>query len=201
MSRLLSLLALALLVAAPAAFAQGYGYRPGPTVGLKAGLNVADLYGSDAPANTDPRLGFSGGLTADIPVTPLVSVRPEILYTQKGTSSSTSDATLSLDYVEVPVLVGVTVPATDTGLMIGAYAGPSIAFKVRESANFFSGTSDVFRDTDFGGAFGVTVGAGPFGVDARYTVGLQNAIDGDLLGANEVRNGVFTVSGVYHFGR
>lgn len=203
MTRLLPL-ALVALLAAPGAFAQYYRAAPGPAFGLKAGLNVADLTGADAPVNTDPRLGFSGGLMADVPITPMFSVRPEVLYSQKGVSSSNNNETASVDYIEIPVLVAATIPATETGLMLGAYVGPALGVKVREKTNGFAGLpigGNTFKSTDLGAAFGVTVGAGPFMVDGRYTLGLQDAVDESVLTTNRMRNGVFTFSGVYLFGR
>lgn len=183
------LAALAALLVGPAAQAQ-------VSFGARAGLNVSSFSGDDAPANGDPRLGFSGGLTADMPVTPQLSIRPEVLYSMKGETDG--NATLAVDYIEVPVLLAYEAPATATGLMIGAYAGPSLAFKVSEEldGSFGSVDSDVFRSTDIGAALGATVGAGPFAVDARYTLGLMDAID-DV----QVRNNAFTISAIYRFGQ
>jgi hypothetical protein len=188
MNRLL-LAALAAVLVLPAAHAQA-------TFGARAGLNVSSFSGDDAPTNGDPRLGFSGGLTADIPFTPQLSLRPEVLYSMKGETDG--NTTLAVDYIEVPVLLAFQAPATQTGLMIGAYAGPSLAFKVREQLDTPIGgvSADVFNSTDVGAAIGATVGAGAFSVDARYTLGLTDAIENQ-----NVRNNAFTVSAVYHFGR
>ena len=193
------LLFAAAVLAAPAAHAQA-------TFGIKAGLNVSDLTGSDAPRNTDPRLGFAGGVLANIPVgTSGAYVQPEVLYSMKGVTGSNGDGTLALDYVEVPLVLGFAAPVTDSGLLVGGYAGPALAFKVRESVDFDtdfgSGSidSDVFKDTDVGGALGVTVGAGAFGIDGRYTFGLTNALDTDI-DDDSARNGVFTIAATYRFG-
>lgn len=180
-------------------------------IGLRAGLNVSDFSGDDAPENTDPRLGFSGGLFATIPVGASgLFVQPEVIYTQKGVKSgddrSGESGTLKLDYVEVPVLLGYAVPVTQSGLTLGAYAGPAVAFKAGESLEFNSALgggsldSDLFRDIDLGGAAGVTVGAGPFAVDGRYTFGLANALDTEEGDLSEVRNNVFTIAATYRFG-
>ncbi len=188
MTRLLLAAAAALLIL-PTAHAQA-------TFGVRAGLNVSSFSGDDAPANGDPRLGFSGGLTADVPFSPGLSLRPELLYSMKGETDG--ETTLAVDYIEVPVLLAFEAPATQTGLMIGAYAGPSLAFKVSESLDGPSGSLDfdAFKSTDIGAAIGATVGAGAFAVDARYTLGLTDAIED----AN-VRNNAFTVSAIYRFGR
>ncbi len=196
------LVALAALAAVPAASAQ-------TAIGLRAGLNVSDFSGDDAPANTDPRLGFAGGLFARVPVGASgLYVQPEVGYSMKGVSAedgSGSDATIAVDYIEVPLLLGYATPVTVSGLMLGAYAGPALGIKARESldlnGNGGSGSvdSDVFNDLDVGAAFGVTVGAGAFGVDGRYTLGLTNALDTN--DDADVRNGVFTIAGTYTFGR
>ena len=188
MPRLLIAAAAALLLL-PAAHAQA-------TFGARAGLNVSSFSGDDAPTDGEPRLGFSGGLTADVPISPQLSLRPEVLYSMKGETDG--ETTLAVDYVEVPVLLAFEVPATETGLMIGAYAGPSLAFKVREQLDTPIGgvSADVFKSTDIGAALGATVGAGPFAIDARYTLGLTDAIEDA-----SVRNTAFTVSAIYRFGR
>lgn len=181
------LAALAVLLVGPAAQAQA-------SFGARAGLNVSSFSGDDAPTNGDPRLGFSGGLTADLPVTPQLSLRPEVLYSMKGETNG--NTTLAVDYIEVPVLLAFEAPATETGLMIGAYAGPSLAVKVREDISGPLGNLDVFRSTDVGAAIGATVGAGAFAVDARYTLGLMDAVENA-----QVRNNAFTVSAIYRFGQ
>ncbi len=197
---LLAAAALALPALAPAAQAQiSYGAR--------AGLSVSTLSGSDAPDNTDPRLGFSGGIFATAPLgTSGAFVQPEVAYTMKGVKAAddgTNSGTIAVDYLEIPVLVGYAMPVTQSGLMLGAYAGPALGVKLRESADFrYNGGStsadlDVFKDIDLGAAVGATVGAGAFGVDARYTFGLTNAIDVDNT---TVRNGAFTIGATYRFG-
>jgi hypothetical protein len=186
------------LASVPAASAQ-------TTFGLKAGLNVSDLTGDNLPGDHSPRLGFIGGGFANVALTPMFSVQPEVLYTQKGVSTDSETTEINADYIEVPVLAKFTVPATSTGLMIGAYAGPAISFRVKEntSANFVDvgvdADTDIFRSVDFGGAAGVTVGAGPFAVDGRYTASLRRATDEDET-TLDLRHGVFSIMGSYTFG-
>ena len=165
----------AALLAAPVASAQ-------TAFGLKAGLNVSDLTGDDV-GGSEPRLGFTGGAFVNVPFTPAFSVQPEVIYSQKGVSTEDDDATLEVDYVEVPVLLKYAVPVTETGLTLGAYAGPALGFKISEEvSSAFGGSADtdLFKSTDVGAALGVTVGAGPFAVDGRYTLGLSSAIDEDV---------------------
>ena len=190
------LVALAALLAVPATSAQ-------TSFGLRAGLNVADLTG-DAIAGSKPRLGFTGGAYVNLPVGMSgFSVQPEVSYSQKGVESDNSNVEYRVDYVEVPILLRYQTAVTDSGLMVGGYAGPAIGFKVSEeiAGNAGSINTDVFKSTDVGAAFGVTVGAGAFGVDGRYTLGLSQANNEGSLGGTDVRNGVFSVAATYSFGR
>lgn len=192
-----SLLLAAAVLAAPAL---APSVQAQASFGLRAGLNVADLTGDNLPG-TKPRLGFTGGAFANLPVGASgLSFQPEVSYSQKGVSSDNSGTEYRVDYVEVPILVRYDVPVTDSGLMLGAYAGPAIGFKVSEevSGNLGSVNTDLFKSTDVGAAFGVGVGAGPFGVDGRYTLGLSRATD-DGSGF-DVKNGVFSVAATYSFG-
>ena len=194
MSPRLLLVAVAALVAVPAASAQ-------TTFGLRAGLNVSDLTG-DTIAGTQPRLGFAGGAFANVPVGASgFSVQPEVSYSQKGVASDNSSVEYRVDYVEPAILLRYQTVVTDSGLMVGGYAGPALGFKVSEEIAGSGGSvnTDVFKSTDVGAAFGVTVGAGPFGVDGRYTLGLSRATNEGSLA--DVRNGVFTIAGTYTFGR
>ena len=216
------LFALALcLLAAPAALAQPiFGLKAGLNVSTFTGLNEDDLDGADLKS----RLGFVGGVFAELPLSPMFSFRPEVLYSQKGTraeSSSTEggetftlEQTLRVDYVEVPVLARFAIPVSPL-LRVGVLAGPSVAFKARESMQFVvngeevdpgeftDGDETLFTSTDIGGVLGADIGSGPFAVDLRYTFGLTdiNRNEEEDPDAPTIRNGVFSVTGVFRLGR
>ncbi len=209
-----------LLAAAPLAQAQ-------TTFGLTAGLNVANLSfdGDDALddiLDKGPRLGFVGGVFADVALTPQLAFHPEVLYSQKGYKLSADDGQMSgsitarVDYLEVPLLLAYRIPVGQNGLAVGLEAGPTLAYKLSsgiscggdipdDACDDLEGDDDFgdnVRDFDFGIAGGVTVGAGPFGVGLRYTQGLTT-ID-ETSGSNDgidARNGVFSVMARYAFGR
>ncbi|MEL6615124.1 MAG: porin family protein [Bacteroidota bacterium] len=202
-----------------------------PSVGVKAGLNVANLVYDDGDGfDFDPgaRLGIVGGLTVDVPVSPVLGVRIEALYAQKGWRDETwvlvgpidnpaevdGTITLELDYLEVPVLANVSVP-TGSALEIGVQAGVAPAFILRDGigcSGFESDGFDVcaesddddvdFESFDLGAVIGATVGSGPFAVDLRYTHGLSNLADDEITSSDfSIRNRVFSITGVYRFGR
>lgn len=195
-----TLAALAALVFLPSAHAQA-------TFGFRAGLNVADVYGEEVLDDTSPRLGLAAGVFASFPVSPSVSIQPEVLYSMKGSRRQVGNADLTnaVDYIEVPLLVQYAAPVTSSGLMLGAYVGPYAAFKINESTEFDQNggagniQNDLFAGTDFGAVGGLTVGAGPFALDGRYTLGLSDAYD-NPIGDTNPRNGVFSITGVYRFG-
>lgn len=191
-----------------------------PTFGAKAGLSVANLYGFEEAdlegIDKRPILGFTGGLTAQFPLSPSLAVRPEVLFTQKGTQLSGADddppteatQTIRINYVEVPVMVRVSVPVgpfADAGVLVG----PSVGFKVSESVTLEQNgvqvndpdlSGDSVTSFDAGLAFGAEYGSGPFAVEARYTAGLLDINDDDD-GEPSIRNGVFSITGAFRFGR
>lgn len=194
-----------------------------PTFGIRAGLNVADVSNTFEDIDSgefgfqidaQPRLGFVGGLFVELPLTPTFAVRPEVLYSQKGAKAvpdadgvdDEEDVTLSLDYIEVPVLARVAIPASPT-LEIGLLAGPSFGFKLDEGLesgdiDLTDGDEDFAASTDVGIAVGGEIGSGPFFVDLRYTFGLSDVSDGEADGDEGTpRNGVFAVTGTFKFGR
>ena len=86
-------------------------------------------------------------------------------------------------------------------------AGPAVGFKVSESVEVDGeGGSEDDEDgaasTDYGVVLGGEIGSGPFFVDLRYTLGLANVAAEDLGdGEDTPRNGVFSVTGTFKFGR
>lgn len=192
------------------------------TFGVTAGLNAAtisyededDLEGVDKQA----RLGLVAGAFARIPFTPMLSVQPEILYSQRGVKLSVEENELGLegsfttkiDYLEVPVLLRYAIPATATGLEIGLEGGPSLAYKLNVGASCsgdFDDTDcdldddeeDGIRSIDVGAALGASVGAGPFSVALRYTHGFTSLTDDE--NAVDAFNRVFSVTARYTFGQ
>lgn len=185
-----SLLALAALLAAPAALAQ-------TTFGLRAGLNVATIIPDSDTDLVDrgAKLGFVGGVFAEVPLTSAFAVQPEVLYTQKGVSRDESgEPDIGVDYLEVPVLAKVALPVSPL-LDLDVYAGPALAIKL---GNDDEVSTVRYNSTNLGVAVGVGVASGPFGVDARYTFSVADATEGE---ANDFRHHVVGLTGVYRFGR
>jgi hypothetical protein len=115
MKKLLLSATAALLVAAaaPAAHAQGVRF------GVKAGANLSNLSGD--LVNQDQyknRFGFQGGIMVNFGLGDIISIQPEVLYSQKGFKYADQQFTVlgntyrntgnvRYDYLDVPVLVRV----------------------------------------------------------------------------------------------
>ena len=208
---------------APAASAQA-------TFGLRAGLNVADVSFSGIEDDEffddfkEPRLGLVAGVMADVPLSPQLSFHPEVLYSQKGfkldieievqASQGTGEGSLTyqLDYLEVPLLLAYRIPVGQNGLTVGLEAGPTVAYLLSTglscSGDFEStcdeneqDLDDDFESLDIGGALGVSVGAGPFAADLRFTQGFTSIANSEEGSDGEARNRVFSVAARYAFGR
>ncbi len=213
------LLALLALLAAPlTAYAQ-------TTFGLTAGLNAATISFEDEEdidgVDKQARLGLVAGAFARIPVTPMLSVQPEILYSQRGVKQSIEENdlgiegsfTTEIDYIEVPLMLRYAIPATATGLEIGLEAGPSFGYRLNAgvscSGDFEDAgceldeeAEDEISTFDVGAAVGASVGAGPFSVALRYTHGFTSIDDTeDEAFAVDAFNRVVSVTARYTFGQ
>jgi hypothetical protein len=199
--RIVVLLGLMLAMAAPT-FAQG-GW------GLKGGPVLAKITDEDDDLGADEaRKGLSGGAFFNVPVTPMISIQPEVLYTQKGAAGSEDDIDFKLEanYVEIPIL-GVVHFQTPGSARPFVAAGPYFAFK-RGDIKFTSDDIEIPDDEnidqddveskDIGFAIGGGVEYHRLGFEVRYSIGMT---DLDKTDFGEVKNQVFSVMVSYAFGR
>jgi len=175
------------------------------SVGLLAGATFAKLGGSDVPDGIENKVGFMGGGFVDIGLGGIISVRPEVAYVQKGAKQSDAgdELKLKLDYIEVPVLLVVSVPTGGGMVKPEFFAGPAIAFK---ASCKFTGTSggqsatancddpgvdSPIKSTDFGVMFGAGVAVRNFMASVRYDLGLTK-ID-DSTDPGNIKNRAFMI--------
>ncbi|GAB3581488.1 porin family protein [Hymenobacter daeguensis] len=148
-------------------------------IGLKAGLNLSGFSGPDAAPGGTRRLGLCAGLVIHLPVSPVFSVQPEFLYSQKGANSQpfaiSSTAVVAgsqrQHYFEVPVLVKLR----SKGGFFGEF-GPSLSYLLSASGTFTTPTGQALT-LDNRGSFnafelGYAVGAG-FQATQGLLVGLR----------------------------
>ena len=179
------ILGLALLLSASPAAAQDP-----MSVGVKAGLNLANLSFEGDDDEPDNRSGFVVGVLFSRPLRSRVDLQVEALYSQKGAKITDSEfdfeERIRLGYIEIPVLANFLVASTDRA-SVHVLAGPTFGFLVNsESVEEFDG--EEFEDPDFddavksfdaGFAIGAAVKTGQLVFDLRYTFGLTNIAENE----------------------
>ena len=155
-------------------FGQGVG------VGIKAGVNFANLSGPD-DINTSSITSFHGGGYINLNFSEKIGLTPEVLWTAFG--SEIDNAKLVTNYISIPLMLRWK-PVS----LISLEAGPQFNFLV--SADF-DGTD--FKDQLKSNEFGLGLGAGlhfPLGlnVGARYILGFT---DINEVGTDEIKNRTF----------
>ena len=182
-------LALALFAFADDAAAQ----RPF-RVGIIGGYNMANLDG-DGIEDADSRSGFDIGGLVQIPMGEMITIQPEVHYSQRGASFEEEGvgAEIALDYIHVPVLLRAGVPLAE-GFDFDFIVGPSFAFEMGceiepEEGDSFDCDDDALggefdrKSTSIGiiggGSFAWAAGPGDLLVDVRYDWGLTNISDSD----------------------
>ena len=184
------------------------------TFGVHAGVNVsATAVKSDGNSVSESyKVGFSGGVDVEFPVSPAFTIQPEPNFSQMGgKEKSLTNATvnapyegyttdkLTLDYLALPVLVKYTVPRSG----FSVYLGPQIACLLYASdrtningGNYVSySQTDNYHKIDFSGVLGVEYYFScRFGVSARYQFGFTN-----IAKITDVKNRGFTFTLGYRF--
>jgi hypothetical protein len=168
-------------------------------IGVRGGLNVSTIAWSPTPLGDGVdgltrRKAFSGGLVFAAEGPGPLRFRAEGLYSGKGFStrdSPTESRHLAVDYLEVPLLVGLTLAGGDK-LRPELYAGPWAAWEVdcdaelRTVSASLSFECDEIPDdpvlrktTDFGWVAGISLMVADLGplqglIDLRYSASLRN---------------------------
>lgn len=185
-----------------------------PKIGLKAGLNIANVGGDDADQiiegqTLDSKTGFCAGAFFMYQFSPLFSVQPEVYYTMKGATYKEGGAeyTLTLNYFEVPILLKIVIPVQGSNINPAIFAGPFIAFNstAKQKIEFNGQTQEEdiedVKSTEFGAQFGggisFGVGNNEVGVDIRYILGLTTADDSS--DPYDIKNNVLNFNAYFAF--
>jgi hypothetical protein len=182
-------------------FSLVYAQEQVNSIGLTGGFNVGYLTGEDADlgdGETGARLGFNAGLYGEFALHPIITLQPEVLFTQKGETidfEGLVDASvdIELSYVEIPVLANVYWPV-ESATRPYVYAGPFVGFNLDANTDNlldlgignFTSETDLEKDANTVES-GVVVGAGlarimennSLSFDIRWTQGLTKVFDND----------------------
>ncbi len=167
------------------------------TVGVKGGLNVASLSvddPEDPEHGFDSQTGFRVGAFIQFVFGRNFVLEPEVFYSRRGAKPRQADAgsQLSLDYLEIPLLLSVRPTSRESPIDPVLYAGPQVSFETNcrvtgeEGGSFFGSDCDnpqlegalETAKTDFGlvfgGGFEILFNRLTVQLDARYNLGLSN---------------------------
>lgn len=184
----------ALLACAATAHAQG------TSVGVKAGVNLADLSVKDAGStfNASNRTGLVAGVFVTIPGGGIFAFQPEVLISMQGAkfTDGSDSGTVKIDYLQVPLLARIKPSKSPVGIVVG----PSIGYRIRAKMSA-AGQDEDFADqvkrTDLGLVTGVVVDVAHVVLDGRYTWGLTNI--GKDSGDGKIKNRVASVTLGFRF--
>ncbi len=147
------------------------------SLGIKGGLSYATL--SDKSPDFNNRTGFAGGVAVDMRAG-LIGIQPELLYVQKGVTATgtPSGSSPKLDYLEVPVLLKLTLGTP--GIQPMFYAGPSAGFRLTCTVLEVNCASGTIKSTDWAAVLGggVRIGGNKgLTLEGRYSWGLKDIHD------------------------
>jgi hypothetical protein len=170
-----------------------------PQFGLKAGVNFSNLYASNVQ-NENVKVGLNAGLFARFPLTSLISLQPELLYSSKGAKETynnmiqgSGEYRFNLNYIETPVLL-VFHLTPNFNLSAGGYAAYLASANVKDMKKdgSINGVQDLkadsFQRLDYGLAGGLGIQFGKLNLGARYNYGLQNIGHSGTLAGELTKN-------------
>lgn len=120
-------------------------------IGLKAGINDANVYstrGDNFQATS--RIGFAGGGFIVIPITHLIGIQPEVLYSQKGYNGNGSilgssyNVTHTTNFLDIPIFLAIKPSSSFTFLL-----GPQYSYLLSQKDVFTSGSLTNTQETTF----------------------------------------------------
>jgi len=134
-----------------------------PYFGILAGANFSNQHvdPSYSGLSTSSKVGFAGGLFANLPLGSVVSIQPEVLYSQMGAKVEYSGTVAdkgkhNVDYISIPVLL-----KFNLGQHFAFLLGPQIDFLASATHKLdAAGSSDqtgVYKGTSFAGTAGLEV--------------------------------------------
>ena len=96
------------------------------SVGIKAGINYSNVYSESGDGYVaDGKVGFAGGVFVSIPLSQLIGIQPELMYSQKGfkTEGTFFDGEITSSYLDLPIHLQIK-PTENISIL----AGPQFSY-------------------------------------------------------------------------
>lgn len=166
------------------------------TLQPKIGLNIASLTDTE---DSDPRIGFVGGVEGEYQFTDMLSLSAGLLYSAQGCKAEDEDLTIKTDYINIPILVNCYV-VKGLAVKLGIQPGFNINSKAKVKEGGVTVEMDMddlgcpSKTFDFSIPVGVSYEYSNVQVDARYNWGLTKIADN-----LDCKNSVFQITVGYKF--
>lgn len=179
--------------------------------GIRAGanlMNIGKFQFQPQEYGTDYRVGFQGGIYAELPIGNGLMFLPEVMYAQKGAklketvAGNTGELDTRIAYLDVPVLLGYNATPALT-----IFAGPQVSFllsqktsiKTNGEEQLSTSSTDNFSKSLVGGAVGLNYKLTPnVNIGGRYSRDFQKTFE-DAAEQSKARNQGFALSLGYTF--
>jgi len=164
--------------------AQDASHENGSRLGLKAGINIANLAAQDVTAN-NAIPGFNGGVFLKVALPHHFAFQPELLFSTQGAELEynndyvTGSATYHLNYLQVPLL-GVYNFTQNVNVQAGIYLASLLSANIKNGSNANSinfeeeMSKSNFQSLDYGFIAGVGGDIDRISFGARYIYGASN---------------------------
>ena len=163
------------------------------TIQPKVGLSLANVTKGDG----DIRVGAVAGAEFEYQVSDIFSLSAGALYSMQGCKGEVEgiDATVKLDYLNVPILANVYV-AKGLAVKLGIQPGFNVTSKASVEKGGTKVTTDLdgIESVDFSIPVGLSYEINNFVIDARYNLGVSKIMDG-----SDSKNSVFQFTLGYKF--
>lgn len=151
MKNKLKLLSAICLISMVTIHAQSTDRRENLKFGVKAGINVSNIWDSQNQEFTaDSKVGFAGGIFLGIPIGSFLGLQPEILISQKGFKGSGTllgspySTSRTTTYLDIPLQLQLK-PAPFITLL----AGPQFSYLLKQKDTYTYGSNSTEQEQEF----------------------------------------------------
>ena len=156
-------------------------------IGLKVGANYSNIYDSKGEKyDANGKLGFATGAFVSIPIGKYLGIQPELLFSQKGFTATSSvlgadvKLTRTTNYIDVPVFL-----AIKPSEMITLLVGPQYSYLMKQHDKFTNPITNIETNTDFDTD---NIRKNTFCVVGGVDINLDNLVFGARVGMDMYNN-------------
>uniref|UniRef100_UPI00404B1AED porin family protein n=1 Tax=Fulvivirga sp. TaxID=1931237 RepID=UPI00404B1AED len=180
-----------LLTVADLSYAQHFG--------LKAGLNYSNVLPDNGLEYGNYKAGFHGGVYATLKIIESISIRSEILFSQKGyvlelpLGGFTNEIKRTINYLSIPLIIELK-PIDRIRFHTGAEFNYQLSAKESPSSPLSGDPNNLFEKSDIGVLLGLGVRiTDKIQSDIRYVHGLSS-LNKSSIGSGNLQNRLFQLS-------